>query len=59
MNDDVTELTDELGGCIRVAVLPKWQDGVVITVSDGTIAAVTLNAQQAKALANALIDAGF
>jgi hypothetical protein len=57
--NDVTELTDEWGATLRMTVRPEWSGGVVITVKDETTAAITFNAEQARALANALLDAGF
>jgi hypothetical protein len=55
-NDDVFELTDEFGATLR---LQPINSTAVITVSDETTAAITLSYEQARALANALVDAGF
>lgn len=59
MNDDVFFTTDPYGATLKVETLTDWRDGVTVTVGDETTAAITLNDAQAKALANALIDAGF
>jgi hypothetical protein len=55
-NDDVFETTDGAGATLR---LQPIHDTAVITVSDETTAAIALSYEQARALANALIDAGF
>lgn len=55
-NDDVFETTDEFGATLRVQPI---RSTAVITVSDETTAAITLSYEQARALANALVDAGF
>jgi hypothetical protein len=57
--DDVFETTDEFGDTLIVSLRPEWSGGVVITVRDETTAAITLSTEQTKALANALVDAGF
>jgi hypothetical protein len=55
-NDDVFETTDEFGATLR---LQPINSTAVITVMDETTAAITLSYEQARALANALVDAGF
>lgn len=55
-NDDVFETTDEFGATLTFQPI---HDTAVITVSDETTAAITLSYEQARALANALVDAGF
>jgi hypothetical protein len=57
--NDVTELTDEYGATLRLEDRRRETGGVVLTVKDETTAAIVLSYEQARALANALIDAGF
>jgi hypothetical protein len=55
-NDAVFETTDEFGATLS---LQPINSTAVITVMDETTAAITLSYEQARALANALVDAGF
>jgi hypothetical protein len=59
MNDDVTELTDEYGATLTFEDRRRETGGILLTVKDETTAAIVLSYEQVRALANALIDAGF
>ena len=60
MNDDIFETTDEFGATLSFEAFDgDWHAGVLLTVKDETTAAIKLSYEQARALANALIDAGF
>jgi hypothetical protein len=55
-NDAVFETTDDFGATLRLEPIGST---AVITVMDETTASITLSYEQARALANALVDAGF
>lgn len=59
MNDEVFETTGECGATLRLEAVSVPHDAVNITVVDDAIATISLGYEQARALANALIDAGF
>jgi hypothetical protein len=59
MNGDVFETTGECGATLRLEAVSVPHVGVNISVRDDTTAIITLSYEQAHALANALIDAGF
>lgn len=59
MNFETTELTDEYGAMLAIEDRRQETGGILLTVKDEATAAIVLSYEQAKALANALIDAGF
>jgi hypothetical protein len=59
MTFDTTELTDEYGATLTLEDRRQETGGILLTVRDETTAAIVLSYEQVRALANALIDAGF